>query len=1361
MVLTCGLTGCSPPSPSTHASAEPAAAAASGKIAVASDQASNTADLDHPSLRAPDAVPGELLVKMRSKADVGVVLGKSGARSAQAFKTVPGLTRVRVGAGVSTHALLERLRADPNVEYAEPNYIVRKNAVPNDPRYVEQWNLHNTGQTGGVTDYDINAPEGWDLQTSAAGVVVAIIDTGIDYTHEDLEANIYSNPGECTANGIDDDDNGYVDDCHGIDTANGDSDPMDDEGHGTHVAGILGAVGNNGVGTAGVAWSVQMLPCKFLTQSGEGTTAGAIACLDYVAALKDSGVNIVATNNSWGGYEFSQALSDAVAVQRTKGIVFVAAAGNDGVDLDRLPEYPCALNLDNVVCVASFPQTGAWEPSSNNGKFTVHIHAPGTPVLSTLPGNQYGVAGGTSMAAPHVTGALALMAAQNPARDWRATRNLLISSGYYESLYGTAINSITWRRLRLDQALNCTNQVVKSRIAPRYEVRNPHRVGVAIDVSALHLNCGAPNGALTATVTPGGETLDLLDNGTGADVLAGDGIYSARWTPGTPAEYTVTVTGAQAEQFFVTADAQIKAGYPVKQVQLGGTYSLPVYLTVGNVAGDPRPEIITTSTGQGPVYVWNGDGTPATGWPILDDQGAIVLRGVGYTSLAELDGDSARNELAVAYWYGDVFAYGDDASVLPGWPTRTVSTQEVADPTVAGDIDADGRDEIFVYDLGRVLAYRHDGTRLPGWAPIESGIPNIADLDGDGIPEFITATVPLQNIPTVVQALHSDGTSLAGFPVDLGANVGGNTLVGDVDGNGRNEVLVVSQSGAVRKVSDTGALSLLIPLPTEALLGVTGALADLDDDGIPEIITYGYSTISGTVSTYLYAYEGDGTLRAGFPVISTGYRTNGDFTPVIGDVDGDQAPDIVFGAQYAAMPNSEIYAVSRTGAMLPGFPKQLLAGSGSVPAIADLDLNGRNDIIISGGDLTSARSDSLWVYEYSGSGTHGPIEWGQLQGDSRHRGYYELGKNLPNHAFLSARVRGGGRVTATGIDCGADCVERYSKGASVTLTAAPDSGRTFAEWSGGCAGQGNPCTLTMNAYTPVLARFETGVTTHTLTVTQQGPGSVTSNPAGIACPGDCSQAYNPGAVVTLTATPGTNARFSSWTGACTGTSPTCTVAMTEQRQVTAGFIDTLPVTVTIAGSGTVTSTPGGIDCGDDCTERYLPGTALQLHATAAAGSRFTGWSGACAHTNADCAFDVTAGITATATFVQRFTLTVTTTAGGSVSANIAGISCGADCTEDFDSGASVGLTATAAAGNTFSGWSGACSGTGACTVTMSQARTVSAAFTANPPTPPPAGGGGGGGGRTDLLTLAVAALLLGTRLRRRPRVTITGPGVPG
>src|SRR5437879_13601601 len=240
---------------------------------------------------------------------------------------------------------------------------------------------------------------------------------------------MYRSARDCVANGIDDDGNGVIDDSVGDDTANNDADPRDDAGHGAHVSGTIGALGNNGVGVAGVNWTVRIMACKFLNASGSGTIGDAIDCLEYVKLMKDRGVNIVATNNSWGGGAFSQALFDAIEAHRQRGILFIAAAGNQASDNDATPFYPASYALPNVISVAATTQTDAKASFSNWGRRSVHLGAPGEAILSTTPGDTYQVMSGTSMATHHVTGVAALLKAQDPTRDWRATKNLILTGG--------------------------------------------------------------------------------------------------------------------------------------------------------------------------------------------------------------------------------------------------------------------------------------------------------------------------------------------------------------------------------------------------------------------------------------------------------------------------------------------------------------------------------------------------------------------------------------------------------------------------------------------------------------------------------------------------------------------------------------------------------------------------------------------------------------------------------------------------------------------------------------------------------------------------------------------------------------------
>lgn len=292
--------------------------------------------------------------------------------------------------------IVSTLRQDPAIRVAEPDYRVRAMAAPNDTDFRLLWGLHNSGQTGGLADADIDAMEAWELTTGSASVVVAVIDTGVDYTHPDLRDNILRNS-----------EGGPF----GYDFINEDPDPMDDAGHGTHVAGTIGARGNNGAGITGVCQNVRIMPLKFLDVRGGGSVSDAIECIDFAI---DNGAHVM--SNSWGGGGYSELLREAIQRARKAGILFVAASGNDASDNDDEPTYPASYRseCDNVLSVAASDDSDALAGFSNFGRATVDLAAPGTAIRSTLPGGAYGLLSGTSMAAPHVSGVAALILSQYP-----------------------------------------------------------------------------------------------------------------------------------------------------------------------------------------------------------------------------------------------------------------------------------------------------------------------------------------------------------------------------------------------------------------------------------------------------------------------------------------------------------------------------------------------------------------------------------------------------------------------------------------------------------------------------------------------------------------------------------------------------------------------------------------------------------------------------------------------------------------------------------------------------------------------------------------------------------------------------------
>jgi subtilisin family serine protease len=595
----------------------------------------------------PRYAPDTILVRFRgsirpdAKALAHTVVG---AQVHKHFKLVEGLQAVRLPPGMDVKEAIKFYRAHPDVLYAEPNWIVRAQATPDDPRLGDLWGLQNTIQSGGIPDADIDAPEAWDMTTGSRDVVVAVIDTGIDYTHSDLSANMFRNTSDCNRNGIDDDGNGHIDDCFGIDTANDDSDPADDHFHGTHVAGTIGAGGNNGIGVVGVNWTVRLMACKFLSGGGFGTIADAIDCLEYVKLMKDRGVNIVATNNSWGGPEFSQALFDAIEAHLQRGILFVAAAGNEASDNDATPFYPAGYALPNVLSVAATDRRDGLASFSNFGRRSVHLGAPGVDIVSTTPGDTYGALSGTSMATPYVTGVAALLKAQGPERDWRAIKNLILAGG---DPIPALVNTTTRRRLNARGALTCSNSTVLSRLTP-VGAAIGGSVGSPIDLAVLHINCAKPNGSVAVSVDPGGQIVPLVDDGLGSDQAAGDGVYSGQWTPPSIGTYTLTFPGGDVVR------AQVLANYAVAPTTFGYRMIAGTNLNLGDdsSASIPSPFPIRFGGGSFDTLSVSGNGLVTFSGPIDFDYVNDPI-------------PTSRAATVVAPWWDDLFPVsGTDGNVF-------------------------------------------------------------------------------------------------------------------------------------------------------------------------------------------------------------------------------------------------------------------------------------------------------------------------------------------------------------------------------------------------------------------------------------------------------------------------------------------------------------------------------------------------------------------------------------------------------------------------------------------------------------------------------------------------------------------------
>ena len=340
-----------------------------------------------------------------------------GTARAHRFRRIP-VDVVTIPEGADPDTVIAAYEARPDVAYAEPNHPVYVQGEPNDPLFDDLWGLHNTGQTGGAPGADIGAVEAWEHTTGSSEIIVAIIDTGVDYTHEDLADNMWENPNPSNVHH----------DLHGARWTNGDGtltsgDPMDENSHGTHTAGTVGAVGNNELGVVGVNWDVRLMALRFMDEDGKGVVADAIAAIEYAM---DHGAHVI--NASWGTDEYSESLRAILHEAAEANVLFVASAGNRNKDNDEEPFYPASFDAPNIIAVASSTDKDARSSFSNWGKDSVHVAAPGSRIKSALPDNRYGNKSGTSMAAPHVAGAAALFLSLNPGASHRLVKQRILET---------------------------------------------------------------------------------------------------------------------------------------------------------------------------------------------------------------------------------------------------------------------------------------------------------------------------------------------------------------------------------------------------------------------------------------------------------------------------------------------------------------------------------------------------------------------------------------------------------------------------------------------------------------------------------------------------------------------------------------------------------------------------------------------------------------------------------------------------------------------------------------------------------------------------------------------------------------------
>jgi subtilisin family serine protease len=516
-------------------------------------------------------VPGRALVEFRAGVSTASLRAAATRAEARILREVTrcwvkdGAKLVVVHSATQTTAqLVEAFSADPRVAYAEPDSIVHLDATPNDPRFGELW---------GMTK--ISAPSAWDVSTGSSSVVIADIDSGVDYTHPDLAANMWHNPLD-PIDGIDNDGNGYIDDYYGINAITGPApapgaltDPMDDDGHGTHTSGIMAAVGNNSIGVAGVCWAARIMALKFVAADGDGFTSDAIACINYVVDQKvNHNVNVVAMNSSWGSQNYEQSLKDAITAAGNAGIVFVASAGNGdafgtGLDTDAWPHYPASYDCANIIAVAASGSSDALIEMSNYGVVSVDLAAPGVNILSTVPSfvdaGRYKSWEGTSMAAPHVTGAVALCAAKYPTETMAERIERILR--YVDAVPALAGKCVTGGRLNVSTAIGgalpTDAQIPGFALPPSPLTGSLSAASDRDDVYRVYLKAEA---TIQATISgAAGSNLDLHLFAPGATTVADKGAAVAHAQAATYPD-TLTYVVPTAGMYYLDAYATSGSG---------------------------------------------------------------------------------------------------------------------------------------------------------------------------------------------------------------------------------------------------------------------------------------------------------------------------------------------------------------------------------------------------------------------------------------------------------------------------------------------------------------------------------------------------------------------------------------------------------------------------------------------------------------------------------------------------------------------------------------------------------------------------------------------------------------------------------
>jgi len=937
-------------------------------------------------------VPGEVIVKLKDGQSGTIHALSQDAATAQRHQMLlsrlrtrygleegtPTGSRVRQGpwyvlkTGRDVPALCAELNRDPEVEYAQPNYIYRPCRDPNDPDFADQY-AHQL----------IQMQKAWDISIGSRDIVVAVMDTGVDVNHPDLKENIWVNKGEIPDNKKDDDGNGYVDDVHGWNFGTGDNKvaPTGSSGstvsHGTQVAGVIAAVGNNGKGVVGVNWQCSIMVLRL---SLDFTSKEVSEALNYAAA---NGARVV--NMSFGGDDFGpqgdQIVKAAIDKAYSKGVLLVASAGNS--DSSR-PHYPAAYY--NVMAVAS---TNGEDTKTGHSTFGpwVDIAAPGTDIVTTDLGNEYIATAGTSFSSPYVAAVATLLFAHRPKLTPIEARAIL--EGTTDPLYYGDLDPnlcyIGTGRVNAYKTLLGADQDY-----PLGEIIVPGpRQTYASDVNRIDLTAFVHGDSYQLDYRLFGQTdWTVITQGVSPEDPNGF-VHASLADPGVGA-YELRLVVSRGEHVHTDravfgielAPEQTSWPKPKEVSEESEEYFIgnPVCLDLN---GDGRNEIIQPSIdytdsywGTGKINVWSEDGNSPANWPVILEDAMPTSIAIG-----DIDGDGDYEVVAACEYEGAVYAYhAQSGQIVDGnWPAFVGGwSGYIAAGPVLADLDGDGVSEILVAldeesrDTDGLIALRGDGTYLWQRRYTSEGPISVADLNKDGKPEIgLCGYGPgLDKIYTFI--LDSQGQQIARW---RGGSKKG-TAVADLNADGKPELIFCTEEDVQAGRADGTTLwKAKVPPPFDTKGGLS--VGDLNGDGLSEVYINNYVEADGFIYSQIYGFDSKGKplTGAGFPKTMMGDPTR--CIPLIADIDGDGQKELVVSTSAEPM-----MAWEADGSVTPGFPTlNLNADMEITPTLADLDQDGDLELMLGADDYR------FHVLDLRSPDALGKIDWGMARHDPQNSGW--------------------------------------------------------------------------------------------------------------------------------------------------------------------------------------------------------------------------------------------------------------------------------------------------------------------------------------------------------------------------------------